>query len=256
MRVYLVVVIFLNCLVDLLLLLGTNRLSGFPTVWTRTVSAAVLGGFYAGACLLPGFSFLGNTLWRLVFLGLMGAAAFGCDRTALKRCGIFLLLSMALGGVAVNLSEGDAIGLLAAAVLVWLLCRIGFGGSVAGREYVPLEIRNGGKVLRLIALRDSGNALRDPVTGEQVLVIDAAAAEELTGLTPAQLAAPLKTIGAVPGLRLIPYRTVDRSGGLLLAMRFRDVTVGKWKGPAVIAFAARSIGSGEGCRALTGGAMG
>lgn len=256
MFVYWDVVVLLNCLVDLLLLLGTNRLSGFPPGWRRVIPAAVLGGLYGGICLLPRFSFLGNAFWRLVFLGLISVIAFGWDRSAWKRCGVFLLLSMALGGISVNLGSGDYLGLLAAAGLVWLLCRIGFGGSGAGREFVPMELRRGGKCLRLIALRDSGNTLRDPITGEQVLVIDAAAAEELTGLTISQLETPLEAMGLLPGLRLIPYRAIGQPGGMLLGMRFGDVRIGSWKGSAVVAFAPQAIGRGEGYRALTGGAMG
>lgn len=256
MQVYLDLVILLNFLVDLMLLLGTNRLSGFPPGWKRVIPAAALGGMYGGMCLVPGFSFLGSTFWRLVFLGLIASAAFGWRKSAVKRGGIFVLLSMALGGICMNLGEGDFWGILLAAGLVWVLCRIGFGGAIGGREYVPMEIRGSGKHIRLNALRDSGNTLRDPVTGEQVLVIDGEAAAELTGLTPAELARPLETLGKLPGMRLIPYHTVGNPGGMLLAMRFRDVTVGNWKGSAVVAFAPQAIGRGEGYRALTGGAAG
>ena len=77
MAVYLDLVMLLNFLVDYLLLLGTNRLSGSPMTPGRCALAAVLGSVYAGACLLPGFRFLGNFLWRCVSLGLMAVLAFG-----------------------------------------------------------------------------------------------------------------------------------------------------------------------------------
>ena len=98
MRIYLDLLILLNFLVDALLILGTNRLSGFPTDGKRVVLAAALGGVYSGACMLSGFRFLGNILWRLVSLGGMSAVAFGWNRSTLKRCCVFILLSMALGG--------------------------------------------------------------------------------------------------------------------------------------------------------------
>ena len=253
MRVYADLVMVLNFLVDLLLLLGTNRLSGFPPGVKRAALAAALGAVYSGACLLPGFRFLGNTLWRLVSLGLMAVTAFGTDRSAWKRCGIFVLLSMALGGIALGLNNGGFFALILAAVGVWLLCQVGFGGTVGGREYVPLEITNGGREVKLTALRDTGNTLRDPITGERVLLIDPEAAGTLTGITPEQLRHPLETMaqGAIPGLRLIPYHSVGRSGGMLLAMRFSDVRAGDRKGPALVAFAPEAIGRGEGYRALT-----
>ena len=59
MRVYVDGVMLLNFLVDYLLLLGTNRLSGHPSDSRRLLASAVLGAVYSGACLLPGFRFLG-----------------------------------------------------------------------------------------------------------------------------------------------------------------------------------------------------
>lgn len=257
MEVYLDLVMILNFLVDFLLLLGTNRLSGFPLSAKRCALASGLGGLYSGACMLPGFRFLGGILWRTVSLGLIAVIAFGCDRSAVKRGGVFLLLSMALGGMAVSFGNGDFLTLILAAAGIWLLCRVAFGGSVGGREYVPITLTYGEKTASLIALRDSGNTLRDPITGEQVLVIAGEVAQRLTGLKPEQLRSPLETLALrpVPGLRLIPYRAVGQSGGMLLAMRFENVKVGPRTQSAIVAFAPEGLGRGEVYQALTGGAL-
>ncbi len=257
MRVYVDLVVLLNVLVDFLLLLGTNRLTGFPAGLKRLMPASLLGGVYAGACLLPGFHFLGNTLWRLVSLGLMSAIAFGWDGSALRRCGIFVLLTMALGGLVTSLRSDRLIVILLAAGVIWLLCRVGFGSGTLGREYVPIEILNGEKSLRLVALRDTGNTLRDPITGEPVLILGGKAARELSGLTEAQLRSPLETLASrpIPGLRLIPYHTVGQGAGMLLCLRLKDVKVGEKRCSALIALAPEVIGRGEGFQALTGGAV-
>lgn len=254
MEIYLDLVVILNFLVDFLLLLGTNRLSGFPPGPGRAAAASVLGGVYAGACLLPGFRFLGNLLWRTVSLVLMSVIAFGWDRSALKRSGVFLLLSMALGGIAVSIGRGDVPALVLAGALVWLLCRVAFDGTAGGREYVPLELTYGDNTLHLLALQDTGNTLRDPITGEQVLVISAEAAQTLTGLTRDQLRSPLETMTSrvLPGLRLVPYRAVG-GGGMLLAMRFPAAKIGSRRCSALVAFAAEGFGRGEMVQALTGG---
>ena len=257
MEVYVDLVVILNFLVDFLLLLGTNRLSGFPAEPKRTALAAALGGLYGGACLLPGFRFLGELHWRLVSLALMAVTAFGWNRSALKRGGVFLILSLALGGAAVSLGRGNVLTLIIAAGAVWLLCRVSFGKTVGGREYVPLEITYGEKTLRLTALRDSGNTLRDPITAEQVLVLSADAAETLLGLTEAQLRSPLETLARrpVPGLRLIPYRAVGTAGGFLLGLRFENVKIGSRRQSVIAAFAPEAIGRGEVYQALAGGAL-
>lgn len=256
-RIYGDLVVILNFLVDFLLLLGTNRLAGFPVGVGRSAAAAGLGGLYAGGCLLPGFQFLGGGLWRLVSLAGMGAVAFGWNRSALRRCGVFALLSMALGGMALWVGRGDFLRLVVSAGLTWLLCRAAFGGRVGGRSYVPIQIGAGAKAIRLTALVDSGNTLRDPITGESVIIVGPEIARKLTGLTREQLERPLETAGArpLPGLRLIPYRTVGRGEGMLLALRLPDVVVAGRRSSRLVAFAPGALGEGTVYQALTGGSL-
>jgi len=247
----------LNFLVDYLLLLGTNRLSGFPASAWRCAIAAAFGAVYSGACLLPGFRFLGNFLWRIIFLLLMGALAFGCDKSAVKRTGVFVLLSMAMGGIALSMGRGDFLSLMLCALLCFALSILSFGSRVGGREYVPLKLVYQDRSASLIALRDTGNTLRDPVSGEQVLVISGEIAGRLTGLTKQQLANPIETLAgsSIPGLRLIPYHAVGQTGGMLLAKRFEQVTVGNRTQSALVAFAPEGLGRGDVYQALTGGAI-
>lgn len=72
MTVYVDAVMGLNFLVDLLLLVGTNRLAGHPSEPKRIIPAAALGGLYGGMCLVPGFRFLGNYFGGWSVWGLWG----------------------------------------------------------------------------------------------------------------------------------------------------------------------------------------
>ena len=256
MQIYLDLVVILNFVVDFLLLLGTNRLSGFPAAAGRTAAAAALGALYSGGCMLPRLRFLGGLVWRIVSLAGMAVIAFGWGKSAWKRSGVFVILSMALGGVAVSVGKGYFMSLVLAAVGVWLLCRVAFGGQVGGREYVPVELTHEGKTVSIIALKDSGNTLRDPITGEPVLVISGDVAQRLTGLTQSQLRSPMDTLmrRPVPGLRLIPYRSVGQSGSMLLAMRFEKVIIGSKEQSAIVAFAPDGLGR-QMYQALTGGVI-
>lgn len=254
MTVYLDLVIALNFVIDLLLLAGTSRLAGFPIRWGRTALGAALGGVYAGCCMLPGFRFLGNMLWRSVSLGLMGAIVFGVSRSAVRRCLLFVLLSMALGGVALCVGTGGITGLLAGGGVL-LLCAMGFRGAPGSRVYVPVELSWGGKRERLLALWDTGNTLRDPVTGQSVLIVDASVAWTLLGLTKQQLLQPIETVatGEYPGLRLIPYRSVGQPAGMLAALRMENVKIDTWQGSTLVAFAPTGLDAEGTYRALTGG---
>lgn len=247
----------LNFLVDFFLLLGTNRLSGFPLSPGRAAAAAGLGSLYAASCLMSGFRFLAGDLWRLVCLAGMVAVAFGVNRSAIKRGGVFLLLSLALGGMAYWLPGMGFGGLVLGAAGLWLLCRTVLGEGRLGQTYVPVTLCREERKVSLTALVDSGNTLRDPVTGERVLVISAGAANRLTGLTREQLAQPLTTLAQRPvsGLRLIPYRAVGQGGGMLLAMRIPQATVGNRRGSALVAFAPEGLEEGKEYQALIGGSL-
>ncbi len=256
MTVYVDVVVLLNFLVDFLLLLGTNRLCGYPPGWGRCALASAVGGLYAGACLLPGFYFLGNILWRMVSLVVICWIAFGFSVSALRRGMIFLLLSMALGGIAIGIGNGGIGSLIAAALGVCMMCVLGFQERPGRVCYVPVDISYQGKRVRLTALRDTGNSLRDPVTGRSVLVVGADVAQQLTGLTRQQLQAPVNTLSQSPlsGLRLVPYRAVGQENGLLLALRMQNVRIGNWKGSSLVAFAPEGFSKEGDYQALTGGA--
>ena len=255
MRIYMDLVMGLNFAVDLLLLLAANRLSGFPTGIGRAAAAAVLGAVYASAALLPRFSFLGSSFWRLIFLGLMGAIAFGLNKSACRRTGIFVLLSMAMGGIALGLEGRKLPVLILSALGVWFLSRVSFGNRVGGREYAAVTVTEGERCASVIALKDTGNSLRDPITGEQVLVLGPEAAEKLLDLKPEQLRCPMDTLLSRPGLalRLIPYSTVGQPGGMLLARRFASVRVDGRERSALVAFAPEKIGVGSMYQALAGG---
>ncbi len=248
MVVYLDAFVGLNFLVDLCLMLGVNRLSGHPPGLGRAAAAAVLGGGYAGACLVPGFTFLANGLWRAVSLGLMGWTAFGTGRSGWQRSVLFVLLSMALGGLTVCADAGGW-GVAVCAGGVAALGKMGLRG--VGRQLVPIVVTYRGKTVRALALVDTGNALRDPITGESVAVLSPELGERL-GISAEALRDPAANMA--PGLRLIPAQTVG-GGGLLAAVRCDAITIGGKPVGHIAAFARESFGNGE-YRALIGGCYG
>lgn len=250
MPVYVDVLMLLNFLVDLLLLVAANRLSGYPPGVRRAVLAAALGGLYGGICMLPDFRFLAGTLWRIVSLTLMAVIAFGFCREAVRRGVLFVLLSMSLGGIAVGLENGSFTSLVLAALGVTLMCVFGLRGKL-GAEYV--QVRIGSE--RLTALRDTGNTLTDPLTGQQILVVSANVGQRLLGLTAGELADPLRAMERIPGLRLVPFHAVGCDGGMLPVKRFEDVSIGSWSGSCLVAFAPNELGQGKPYEALTGGVL-
>ena len=250
---YIDLVMGLNFAVDFFLLLGAERLAGHPFHLGRSAVAALIGGVYGGVCLLPGFRFLGSTLWRMVFLAIMAAVAFGISYSGVRRGVLFVLLSMALGGIAVGMGRGG-IGIVGAAALLMVLCVFGFRRGHPSQRFATVELTLGDKKRRITALYDTGNTLSDPVSGKPVLVVGAGIAREMAGLTAAELADPITTMAksGITGLRLIPYKAVGQPAGMLLAIRMDEVRIDGKAQDILVAFAPHNLGDPE-YEALAGG---
>ena len=248
-------VMLMNFLVDALLLMGTNRLTGRPVMAVRASAGAALGSIYSGACLLPGFHFLGGFLWRMLSLAAMTGIAFGWDRSSIKRCLFFVLLSMALGGIAIGLGKGSLWIVLLSAVGLYLFCVI-CSGQVKKRRFSRMELRYGERVWKVTALVDTGNLLTDPLTGQSVTVVGGRIAREMLGLSEDALANPVGILekGDHPGLRLIPYRSLEQRCGLLAALPMDEVRIDGKTAGRLVAFSPELRGQ-EGFEALTGGTV-
>lgn len=264
MDVYVDGYFLLNFLTDYLLLQGAGALSGGGTRSGRLLLGALLGAVFGVVSLLPGFRFLGGGLWQMVFFLLMIWLAFGWGRQLLRQGLLTGLLAMALGGCAYLLRQRSLLSfvtILAAAALLIFACRAASAGGVSLGNLMQVQLRLGERTAELTALRDTGNSLRDPITGSPVLVAQWEAAERLLPAAlnrdslrdPAQAMAELQ--GKAPGLRLrlIPYKAVGQEGGLLLAVRCDEVRAGKRKLGNLVAFSPTSLCESGAYQALTGG---
>ena len=81
---------------------------------------------------------------------------------------------------------------------------------------------------------------------------DANIADQLTGLSLRQISEPVETMGKVPGMRLIPYRAVGQTGGLMLALPVKRSKIGGRKGSTLVAFAPQILDESGKYQALLG----
>ena len=240
----LILVMGIVFLVDLLLLCTIARMGKRKGKTVRYLVSAFFGTCFAAATLLPGAEILSWWGIHILSLLLMALMAYGLKRESLCKTILFVLLHLSLGQVSTG--TRGMISMLLGAVGITLACLL----MRSKDKMVPVELTYRDKHLRIQALRDTGNTLLDPVTGQTVLVVSREVARELTGLSFAQLENPVQTIGAIPGLRLIPYRTVGNAG-FLLALRLQKVQIGTWQGSTLVAFSPQQLGTHY--EALTGG---
>ena len=249
MTVYLDTAFAVNGSVNYLLLLSAACLAGAPLQRGRFLLAAALGGLYAAASFVPALAFLRTAGMKAVLLAVMALTAFGARRQTVKLALLFAAISAALAGTAMLAAQllrldplllpGGVFYPLRARAILFLaalccgLCHLIFSRVTAhSGQLVPLTLRigtrTGMRTVPLTALLDTGNTLKDPLTGESVLVVDGSIAAQLlpdAGLSTASLADPAGLFASLSEqypfcrFRLIPYRAVGTVSGLLLAVR-------------------------------------
>ena len=243
-------VFLLNGAMDYVLFLVTARLAGIPLKRRRYLLAALLGAVYAVAVFLPGLGFLGAFPAKMAVGVLLALVSFGGEEKLLRLVLLLFAVSCAMAGcvLALGLLAGsrvpvsngifytdvDAKVLLIATAAAYLVLTVVFRAAArhgVGGELLPVSVSISGRTVKLTALHDNGNSLRDPAGGGAVLV---AAPGSLDGalpalvrrlLTPEMLRYPADLLeplrAAAPALRprLLPYRAVGVPGGLLLTIR-------------------------------------
>ncbi len=268
MVVYLDLVLLLNFGINLLLLRGTGRLGAARLHRGRLALGAGLGAGYAALSYLwPPLA-----LWpgKLLCGGAMLCCSFGLRRSTLRLAGVFAALSLVLCGAVYGvetLLEHQPVGsglfypvsagtLLLTAGAVSAACRLLLPRLThAADSIVPVTLSLDGRSVHLSALRDSGNALRDPVGGGPVLVAAWEQGAALLGLplragdfdAPDRLALRLRRYHP----RLIPYRAVGLSCGLLLAIPCR-IQIARHSHTGLVAFCPTPLSDGGAYDALIG----
>lgn len=278
MVVYLDRVFLLNLLLDYLLLLAAAQLSGRTLHRLRLLACAAGGGAYAVLTFLPGCGFLRTPLCQLAVGSIIALCAYGGrGRPAL----LFLLLSGGLAGfvLALGLWAGSPTGLLGrvyrgevswplllgAALGFYVLLRLllGQGARHGGGELLKITISVCGRKQTVTALHDTGNTLRDPVSGRPALVLERNAAEELwppevavvlaSPLPPEEKMARLHRQGAAVTFSLLPFRSVGTPAGLLLAARSDYIEINGCRYPRTpVALSEHPVSDGGGYHALWG----
>lgn len=248
MTVYADLLFAINAAINYLLLCGSAAIGGVPARKLRLLGAALLGGLYAVMTVLPGMEAAGGFLCQSLCAALMLLAAFGWKRSTVRQGLFFFALSFAFSGavmLAVQLIEPNMMllggrayyavttpALLFLAGLIYGLAAVVLSGwgTHTGGDLVSLDLSVENRQLSLKALRDTGNTLTDPISGQSVLVADWQVLSRLlpnAGIQSSHLRDPAALMQRLsrqyPQLRfrLVPYQAVGVEAGLLLALRCR-----------------------------------
>ncbi len=281
MTVYVDLLFGLNTVINFLLLRGSAAIGGCPAGFFRLLGAAAFGGLYAVASVLPGFAFLQMGIYPWLIGGVMLILAFGFRRSTVKQGLFFFALSFAFSGAVlllVQVAEPDCIflgdrayyGVTTPALLLLAGLSYGFAavilsgwGEHTGGDIVTMELEMDGNTAVVRALRDTGNSLRDPLTGQGILVVQWQVLAQLlpqSRLTreafadPGALVEQLNRTCSHLRFRLVPYEAVGVGRGLLPAVSCR-VRQKKTLRRTLVAFTDTELSAQGRFEALTGGVM-
>jgi stage II sporulation protein GA (sporulation sigma-E factor processing peptidase) len=245
----------INLGMDALCLYLTGRLLHRRLSHIRIWVASALGGFYSVAALLMDTGQAVALLTDIAVCLAMCAISFGCKgseglRRFLGTALLYFILSMALGGIMTALyhllnklefrlpadSEGEGMEawLFALLALPATLLSLWSGRVCRRAASVPVctvEIEVGGRSVMLEGMVDTGNLLREPMSGRAVLCADASLlprlpAELAEGLRLDALSEATARRGSPYRLRLIPAATAEGTG--LLAGFIPDRITLRW----------------------------
>jgi stage II sporulation protein GA (sporulation sigma-E factor processing peptidase) len=243
-------VLFLtNFAVNYILLAAAGKLSSRTISHWRLLVSSLLGSAYAVSALVVPLRAAYSLPARVAFGLLMVALSYPEARgAALARVTFsFFLCSAVTAGTALALQSLGNGSVVAAslfsghAVVHWYVVALSLAvlaalpviakmNGYSHLKRLPLmniEVSIGGKTLGITGLVDTGNNLRDPVSGLPVIVIDW---DALRGLMPPEVSAFfMSTWDAIPlalpetsvgtRLRLIPYESLSGKRGVLPGFR-------------------------------------
>ena len=280
--VYLDTLFFLNFTVDYFLLRLTAAIGGIYPKIHRLLLGAALGAVLAVILFFPPLSRWSAAVFRVLTCCLTVLTAFGKQgwHQWLRLCGLFLVLTLFCAGAVfgltlrngnISLQNGVPYMNISISVMVisftmiYMLSKLVFGqgrGNVT-RSYREIVAVKAGKRISFRALADSGNLLRDPVSGRRVLILQAETASDLfMGAGSVLLQNLPKEVGEADLERLrrccktafwlLPVHTAVQDGMMLVFRPDELLLDGKPTAEYVIGVSALQMEIGGDCRAVIG----
>jgi len=276
--IYVDTLFLLNFTVDYFLLFLTAKSAGLSPGRLRLLAGALTGAVFSVLLYFPPLPMALSLLCRITSGCVVVLVTFGTMPGArlARLCGSFLWMTFLLAGVVFLLSQtmngisvqngilyADLITavMLPAFLLSYLLARLvlGRGRAAVNRAFHEVKATLGERTVQFRALEDSGNLLRDPISGCRVIVTDPAVLRPLLGeeillLLQARPIPQLDVLRSRCGIPfwLLPAETAA-GHGLFPVFRAEELYVdGRRTREYLLGLSLQPVDAGGDCRALMG----
>lgn len=255
MIVYIDIVLIENIFMNYIILFATATINKVELRLIRIFLASLLGGIYAVVSYISDLETYKTLTLKLLLSLAMVYIALKPEsiKKCLKQLLIFYLTSFTFGGTAfallyfikpseILMKNGVYIGSyplkiailggIIGFVILVVAFKIAKGRMNSKNMYCKIEIEVGQNTVESIAMIDSGNLLKEPISGKPVVVVET---EILKDVVPIEILENTKEIiegktESIPieytsKLRVIPFTSLGMPNGMLLGIKADKITI-------------------------------
>ena len=261
MTIYLDVVILENLIMNSIIMYATAIVTKNKIKHIRILIASLIGAIYSVVSYISNLAIFSNLFTKILLSIIMVYIAFNPKgiKTLGKITLLFYLTSFLFGGVAFSMiyiikpqniimKDGLFLGtyplktIFIGAIIASIILIAGFKvvkNKISKKDmFCNINIKIQGKEKNIKVMIDTGNLLKDPISGMPVIVIEHT---ELYDILPKELLNNLeKILGGdlesipenikneyLPKLRVIPYSSLGKQNGMLLGIKADGVKIEK-----------------------------
>lgn len=254
MYVYIEYLLMENIIINFIILYVTRRITRTKTSKFRLLASALVGSIYTVIVFFPSFEFMGKFLIKFSISILMIIIAFNPEKFQqfIKQISTFYMISFMFAGATIGIfyiinnnsysirfsfeNTKELISFLIfgigiAIILVIYILRF-YQKKMNKENYLtPIAIRLKDKEVNLVALIDTGNSLKEPISQKPVIIVEYSVLETIlpesirnmyiedVELDLNAIGKTMEEIGDDMRLRLIPFKSIGNESGILIGFK-------------------------------------
>lgn len=255
MIVYIDIVLIENIFMNYIILFATASINKVEIKLIRIFIASLIGGIYAVTAYITDLELYKTLILKILLSITMVYVALNPKtiKKCLKQLIIFYLTSFTFGGTAfallyfikpseILMKNGVYIGAyplkiaILGGIVGFVTIVVAFKtvrGRITSRNmYCKTRIQIGGKEIESISMIDSGNLLREPISGAPVVIVETSI---LQNIIPSQILNNIKEITEgkmeqIPieyasKLRIVPFTSLGMPNGILLGLKIDKLII-------------------------------
>lgn len=245
MTIYLDIVFLEDVFVNYTILIATTMFLKQKIRFIKMLISSVLGGIISIALFLVNAPMLIEFFIKIVISVVMILICYGKKRILINVC-FFYLISLVFGGVTIlvifsmkpeNINVVEKItnskmliknvikASIISVVIIFIVSKLIKNNDFKKRNIYNLEIFYKGKMVKLNAFLDSGNLLKEPITGKSVIIVEK---DSLKGVVEEEIIDNLNNILSGKWLNdvntkfsffIIPFTSLGNNNGILIGFK-------------------------------------